>query len=103
MNEYENAKLYFDEGVKFYQNKDYENAKKSFLQCLNYAPKSQPALENLSKTFIELGLLDEAEKKLIYLISLNKKNDEQAYKLLFKIYALQNDYFKQEKLSKEAI
>ena len=34
MNEYEKAKFYFDEGVKFYQNKNYEKAKKSFLECL---------------------------------------------------------------------
>ncbi len=103
MNEYENAELYFNEGVKFYQNKEYENAKKSFLECLTFAPNSQTALENLSKTYIELGLLDEAEKKLIYLISLNKKNDELAYKLLFKIYTLQNNYLKQEQLLKNAI
>ncbi len=106
MNEYEKAKFYFDEGVKFYQNKNYEKAKKSFLECLSRAPNSKPTLENLSKTYIELGLLDEAEKKLIYLISLNKENKENdvlAYKLLFKIYTLQNDYLKLEKLSKEAI
>ena len=60
-------------------------------------------MENLSKTYIELELLDEAEKQLLYLISLKKQNDEIAYKLLLKIYILQNNYFKVEQLSQKAI
>tara|TARA_Y100001970_G_scaffold288281_1_gene415139 strand:- start:1637 stop:3331 length:1695 start_codon:yes stop_codon:yes gene_type:complete len=103
MDEFEKAKSHFDKGVKFFQKKDFENAKNSFLNCLKIAPKSKPTLENLSKTYIELELFDEAEKKLLYLISLNNQNDEIAYKLLLKIYMLQNNYFKVEELSQKAI
>ncbi len=103
MDEFQKAKSYFDKGVEFFQNKNFEKAKIYFLDCLKIAPKSQPTLENLSKTYIELELLDEAEKQLLYLISLKKQNDEIAYKLLLKIYILQNNYFKVEQLSQKAI
>lgn len=103
MDEFEKAKSHFDKGVEFFQNNDFKKAKISFLNCLKLAPKSQPALENLAKTYIELENFDEAEKKLIYLISLNKQNDEIAYKLLLKIYIFQNNYIKIEQFSKKAI
>ena len=48
MNEYENAELYFNEGVKYYQNKDYENAKK-FLECLTLRPKKSTSFRKFIK------------------------------------------------------
>ena len=102
MTEFENAKSLFDDGVDFYQKGKFESAKISFEDCLKIAPTSQPTLENLSKTYIELGDLKQAEEKLIFLIGLKKEKDHLAYKLLFKIYSLQNNYTKLEKLSKEA-
>ena len=102
MTEFEKAKSLFDDGVKFYQKGDFESSKINFEDCLKIAPTSQPTLENLSKTYIELGDLNLAEEKLIFLIGLKKEKDNLAYKLLFKIYSLQNNFTKLEELSKEA-
>ena len=97
------AKKNFEEGIKFFQKKNFKQAQVYFEKTLEAAPKSSPTLENLSKSYIETKDYDKAEKILKYFISLNKKDDPVAYKLLYDIYSTLNKYDELKSLLNDAI
>ena len=103
MEKLEQAKKNFEEGIKFFQKKDFKKAQFYFEKTLEVAPNSSPTLENLSKSYLETGDYDKAEKILKYFISLNKENDQIAYKLLYDIYSTLNKYDELKNLTKTAI
>ena len=93
MDKYKKAKSFFENGVKCYLSKNFEEAEKNFLKALEIAPTSFPVLENLSKVYLAQEKYNEAEKKLNYLISLDKENDSIGYYLLLDLYIKKNNYF----------
>ncbi len=103
MDKLEQAKKNFEEGIKFFQKKDFKQAQIYFEKTLEDAPNSSPALENLSKSYLETEDYNKAEKKLKYFISLNKEDDQIAYKLLYEIYSKLNKYDELKNLTKTAI
>jgi len=103
MNKLEQAKKNFEEGIKFFQKKDFKQAQLYFEKTLEVAPNSSPTLENLSKSYLETGDYEKAEKILKYFISLNKEDDQIAYKLLYEIYSTLNKYDELKNLTKTAI
>ena len=103
MEKLEQTKKNFEEGIKFFQKKDFKKAQFYFEKTLEVAPNSSPTLENLSKSYLETGDYDKAEKILKYFISLNKENDQIAYKLLYDIYSTLNKYDELKNLTKTAI
>ena len=102
MGKLEQAKKNFDEGIKFFQKKDFKKAQLYFEKTLEFAPNSSPTLENLSKSYLETRDYDKAEKILKHFISLNKEDNQIAYKLLYKIYSMLNKYDELASLSNEA-
>ena len=103
MDKLEQAKKNFEEGIKFFQKKDFKQAQFYFEKTLEIAPNSSPTLENLSKSYLETGDYDKAEKILKHFISLNKEDDPIAYKLLYEIYSTLNKYDELKNLTKAAI
>ncbi len=102
MGKLEQAKKNFDEGIKFFQKKDFKKAQLYFEKTLEFAPNSSPTLENLSKSYLETRDYEKAEKILKHFISLNKEDNQVAYKLLYKIYSMLNKYDELASLSNEA-
>ena len=103
MDKLEQAKKNFEEGIKFFQKKEFKQAQFYFEKTLEIAPNSSPTLENLSKSYLETKDYDKAEKILKYFISLNKEDDQIAYKLLYEIYSTLNKYDELRNLTKTAI
>ena len=103
MDKLEQAKKNFEEGIKFFQKKDFKQAQLYFEKTLEVAPNSSPTLENLSKSYLETGDYEKAEKILKHFISLNKEDDQIAYKLLYEIYSTLNQYDELKNLTKTAI
>ena len=103
MDKLDQAKKNFEEGIKFFKKKDFTQAQIYFEKTLEVAPNSSPTMENLSKSYLETGDYDKAEKVLKYFISLNKEDDQIAYKLLYEIYSILNKYDELRNLSKIAI
>ena len=103
MDKLDQAKKNFEEGIKFFQNKDFKKAQIYFEKTLELAPSSSPTLENLSKSYLETKDYNKAEKILKYFIKLNKEDDQIAYKLLYEIYSTLNKYDELISLSNSAI
>ena len=103
MDKLEQAKKSFEEGIKFFKKKNFKEAQICFEKTLEIAPNSSPTLENLSKSYLETGDYDKAEKILKHFISLNKEDDQIAYELLYDIYSELNEYDKLKMLSENAI
>ncbi len=103
MDKLDEAKKNFEKGINFFQKKDFKNAQIYFEKTLELAPNSSPTLENLSKSYLETKDYDKAEKVLEYFISLEKNDDQIAYKLLYEIYSTLNKYDKVKKLTDTAI
>ena len=103
MDKLEQAKKYFEEGIKFFQKKDFKQSQFYFEKTLEFAPNSSPTLENLSKSYLETRDYDKAEKILKHFISLNKEDNQIAYKLLYKIYSMLNKYDELASLSNDAV
>ena len=103
MDKLEQAKKNFEEGVKFFQRKNFKEAQVYFEKTLEIAPNSSPTLENLSKSYLETKDYDKAEKTLKYFISLNKEDDLIAYKLLYEIFTKLNKYSELVNLTTDAI
>ena len=64
MEKLEQTKKNFEEGIKFFQKKDFKQAQLYFEKTLEAAPNSSPTLENLSKSYLETGDYEKAEKIL---------------------------------------
>ena len=75
MDKLEQAKKNFEEGIKFFQKKDFKQSQFYFEKTLEIAPNSSPTLENLSKSYLKTKDYDKAEKILKHFISLNKEEE----------------------------
>ena len=103
MDKFQDAKFFFEKGIKAYLSKDMELSESFFLKTLECAPESIPTLENLSKIYMSKKNYESAEKYLNIIVSLDKPGNEIGYKLLYELYAKQNRYWAIKDLIKDAI
>ena len=82
---------YFEEGIKLYQNKKFDESKILFERDLVFNPKNEKSYLYLAKIFNESNNEEEFEINLNKVLLLNPQNDEAIYMLtLLKIQ--QSDY-----------
>ena len=82
---------YFEEGIKLYQNKRFDESKILFERDLVFNPKNEKSYLYLAKIFNETNNEEELEINLNNVLLLNPQNDEAIYMLtLLKIQ--QSDY-----------
>ena len=82
---------YFEEGIKFYQKKEFDKSKIYFERDIVFNPKSEKSYLYLAKIFNENNNDEEQEINLTNVLLLNPQNDEAVYMLtLLKIK--QSDY-----------
>ena len=72
---------YFNEGLVFYENKEFDKAKFKFEQDIVFNPKNEKSYLYLSKIFNEQKKKELEEKNLNTVILLNPKNEEATYNL----------------------
>ena len=72
---------YFNEGLVFYENKEFDKAKFKFEQDIVFNPKNEKSYLYLSKIFNEQEKKELEEKNLNTVILLNPKNEEATYNL----------------------
>ena len=72
---------YFNEGLTFYQNKEFDKAKFKFEQDIVFNPKNEKSYLYLSKIFKSQNNNDLEEINLKTVILLNPKNEEATYNL----------------------
>ena len=88
---------YFEEGIKLYQNKKFDESKILFEGDLVFNPKNEKSYLYLAKIFNEIDNEEELEINLNNVLLLNPQNDEAIYMLtLLKIQ--QSDYDQANKL-----
>ena len=93
---------YFQEGLNFYNNKQFDKAKFKFEQDIVFNPKSEMSYLYLSKIFKNLNKKDLEEKNLNTVILLNPKNEEALYNLA-KLKLKSSDYKKSKELNEQLI
>ena len=82
---------YFEEGIKLYQNKKFDESKILFERDIVFNPKNEKSYLYLAKIFYEDNNDEEQEINLANVLLLNPQNDEAIYMLtLLKIR--QSDY-----------
>ena len=82
---------YFEEGIKLYQKKKFDESKILFERDIVFNPKSEKSYLYLAKIFNEMSNDEEQEINLSNVLLLNPQNDEAIYMLtLLKIK--QSDY-----------
>ena len=82
---------YFEEGIKFYQKKEFDKSKILFERDIVFNPKSEKSYLYLAKIFNENNNDEEQEINLTNVLLLNPQNEEAIYMLtLLKIK--QSDY-----------
>ena len=72
---------YFNEGLIFYEKKEFDKAKFKFEQDIVFNPKNEKSYLYLSKIFNEQKKNELEEKNLNTVIMLNPKNEEAFYNL----------------------
>ena len=72
---------YFNEGLSFYKNKEFDKAKFKFEQDIVFNPKNEKSYLYLSKIFNKQEKKELEEKNLNTVILLNPKNEEAIYNL----------------------
>ena len=88
---------YFEEGIKLYQNKKFDESKILFERDLVFNPKNDKSYLYLAKIFDEKNNVEELEINLNNVLLINPQNDEAIYMLtLLKIE--QSDYEHANKL-----
>jgi len=88
---------YFEEGIKLYQNKKFDESKILFERDLVFNPKSERSYLYLAKIFNEINNDEELEVNLNNVLLINPQNDEAIYMLtLLKIK--QSDYNRAKEL-----
>ena len=90
--------VYFDEGLKLFKSKKFEEAKFKFEQNIVFNPKSEMSYLYLSKIFKSLNNKNLQEKNLNTVILLNPKNEEAIYNLV-KLKLEASDYKKSKELN----
>lgn len=72
---------YFNEGVKFFINNEFEKAKFKFEQDIVFNPKNENSYLYLSKIFKKEEKKDLEERNLSTVLKLNPRNEEAVYNL----------------------
>jgi tetratricopeptide (TPR) repeat protein len=91
---------FFNEGVKLYNKKKFEDAKFKFQQDIVFNPKSELSYLYLSKIFNRQEKKNLEEQNLKTVMLLNPKNEEAIY-YLAKLKLTSSDYKKSEELNKK--
>ena len=89
---------FLQDGINFFKNKKFEQAKFKFEQDIVFNPKSELSYLYLSKIFKNLKKLDLQEKNLKTVILLNPKNEEAIYNLA-RLKLDSSDYEKSRELN----
>jgi len=82
---------YFIEGIKHFENKDFDKSKILFERDLVFNPKSEKSYLYLAKIFMKKENIEEEEINLKNVLLLNPQNDEAIYMLVL-IKIEQSDY-----------
>ena len=93
---------YFNEGLMFYEQKEFDKAKMKFEQDIVFNPKSEKSYLYLSKIFNEQKKKELEEKNLNTVILLNPKNEEAIYNLA-KLRLKESDFTGSKKLVEQLI
>ena len=88
---------YFNEGLIFYEKKEFDKAKFKFEQDIVFNPKNEKSYLYLSKIFNEQKKNELEEKNLNTVIMLNPKNEEAIYNLA-KLKFKESDFTGSKKL-----
>ena len=89
---------YFEEGIKLYQKKKFDESKILFERDIVFNPKNEKSYLYLAKIFNEMSNDEEQEINLSNVLLLNPQNDEAIYMLtLLKIK--QSDYNEAKELN----
>lgn len=93
MNNQEEAKKFFLDGINSYSEKNYEKAIIEFEKSLSLAPNRPSILLNLSKSYFQIKNYREAKKNLQILLSLNNCEQEKkdALKTILEIHTKENN------------
>ena len=93
---------YFNEGKKFFENKNFSKSKFKFEQDIVFNPKNELSYLYLSKIFKNLDKQKLQEQNLKVVILLNPKNEEAIYNLA-KLKLDNSDYKKSKELNERLI
>ena len=93
---------YFNEGLLFYEKKEFNKAKFKFEQDIVFNPKSEKSYLYLSKIFHEQEKFDEEKKNLNTVILLNPKNEEATFNLV-KLKLKESDFSGSKKLVEQLL
>ena len=88
---------YFNEGLVFYENKEFDKAKFKFEQDIVFNPKNEKSYLYLSKIFNKKEKKELEENNLNTVILLNPKNEEATYNLA-KLKLKESDFKKSKEL-----
>ena len=88
---------YFEEGIKFYQKKEFDKSKIFFERDIVFNPKSEKSYLYLAKIFNENNNDEEQEINLTNVLLLNPQNDEAIYMLVL-LKIKQSDYSQAKEL-----
>ena len=76
------SNLFFEEGIKLYNDKNFTKAKFKFEQDIVFNPKNEISYLYLSKIFKEQGDTNQQETNLNTVLLINPKNEEALYNLI---------------------
>ena len=93
---------YFNEGLIFYEKKEFDKAKFKFEQDIVFNPKNEKSYLYLSKIFNEQKKKKLEEKNLNTVILLNPKNEEAIYNLA-KLKLKESDFTESKKLIEQLL
>ena len=88
---------YFNEGIKYYEKKEFDKAKFKFEQSLVLNPKNENSYLYLSKIFNFQNKTKLEEQNLKSVILINPQNEEAVYNLA-KLKLKESDYLESKKL-----
>ena len=93
MNNQDEAKKFFLDGINSFSEKNYEKAIIEFEKSLSLAPNRPSILLNLSISYFQIKNYREAKKNLKILLSLDNcdKEKKDAFKTILEIYAKENN------------
>ena len=93
---------YFNEGLIFYEKKEFDKAKFKFEQDIVFNPKNEKSYLYLSKIFNEQKKKKLEEKNLNTVILINPKNEEAIYNLA-KLKLKESDFIESKKLIEQLL
>ncbi len=93
---------FFNEGLAFFKNQEFDKAKFKFEQDIVFNPKNEKSYLYLSKIFENLEKKDLQEQNLETVILLNPRNEEAIYSLA-KLKLSSSDYKKSKELNDQLI